>query len=177
MSSNKINSTTNRVMLQSINASLQNFQLINGLTTIVDNNAKIKDLLLTDASGDTQLLLESCKNIFDYAIARGLATITVVGTTDTSGNVTAPSVNFNYNQYYSTTQTSTSTITLYEIDLTYFYKYDATPGVANSYIKKTNDDLYNGGVVTNATYIGKVNNLILSMNQCTNLISDIMSTL
>lgn len=177
MSSNQINSTTNRVMAKTVNSSLQNFQLMNGLTTIVNDNAKISDLLEADNVSDTQTLLASTKTIMDYAIARGLATIDVVDeVTDASGNITtAGSVLFNYNQNYANTPSTTTSLTLYQIDLSYFYVYDAS--ATNDYAPKSNSVLYDSGNVTNATYIAEVNNVISSMGQCLSLIADIMSTL
>ncbi len=167
MSQNQINSTTNRVVLKTVNASLQNFQLMNGLTTIVDSNAKIADLLRADNDSDTQTLLTSTKTIMDYAVARGLATIT----SDTSGNVA-----FNYNQQYANSPTSMASITIYSIDLSHFYKYD--PLAANyHYTNRSNTELYNSGAVTNAAYIAELNNVIVQMQQCISLITDILSTL
>jgi len=173
MSSNQINSTTNRVMTKTVSSSLQNFQLMNGLTTIVNDNAKISDLLLADNDSDTQTLLASTKNIMDYAIARGLATITV--SDESSVGVGDGSVKFNYNQYYANTPSTTASITLYQIDLSYFYVYDAT--AANNYTPKTNAVLYNSGNITNAAYIAEVNDVIASQGQSLSLIADIMATL
>lgn len=177
MSSNQINSTTNRVMAKTVNSSLQNFQLMNGLTTIVNDNAKISDLLEANNVSDTQTLLASTKTIMDYAIARGLATINVVDeVTDASGNIiTAGSVLFNYNQNYANTPSTTTSLTLYQIDLSYFYIYDAS--ATNVYVPKSNSVLYDSGNVTNATYIAEVTDVISSMGQCLSLIADIMSTL
>lgn len=173
MSSNQINSTTNRVMTKTVSSSLQNFQLMNGLTTIVNDNAKMSDLLLDDDDSDTQTLLASTKTIMDYAIARGLATITV--SDETSLGAGDGSVKFNYNQYYANTPSTTDSITLYQIDLSYFYVYDAT--AENDYTPKTNAVLYNSGAITNAAYIAEVNDVIASKGQCLNLIADIMATL
>ena len=189
MSSNQINSTTNRVMTKTVSSSLQNFQLMNSLTTIVNENAKISDLLLADADSDTQTLLASTKTIMDYAIARGLATIDVVqvgqydnagnnavdGGYDSAGNAQPGTVLFNYNQYYAYTPSTTAIITLYQIALSYFYVYDAT--AVNAYTPKTNAVLYASGAITNAAYIGEVNNVIASQGQCLSLIADIMTTL
>ena len=189
MSSNQINSTTNRVMTKTVSSSLQNFQLMNGLTTIVNDNAKISDLLLSDDDSDTQTLLDSTKTIMDYAIARGLATIDVVqvgqydsdgnsatdGGYDNAGNAQPASVKFNYNQYYANTPSTTASITLYQIDLSYFYVYDAS--AVNDYTPKTNAVLYNSGTITNAAYIAEVNDVIASQGQCLSLIADIMATL
>lgn len=179
MSSNKINSTINRVILKTLSSSLQNFQLINGISSIVDENAQISDLLLNDNASDTQTLLHGCKQIIDYAVARGLATITVVNkVVDASGNVTTPaSVKFNYNQSYYTTPTRSSTLTLYELDLTYFYEFNGAINIDNQYSQKTNTDLYDGVDITNAEYVSEVNKVISSMEQCANLINDIMSGL
>ena len=189
MSSNQINSTTNRVMTKTVNSSLQNFQLMNGLTTIVDDNAKISDLLEADNVSDTQTLLASTKTIMDYAIARGLATIDVVqvgqydssgnnaidGGYDSNGTAQPSSVLFNYNQNYANTPSTTTSLTLYQIDLSYFYVYDAS--ATNDYAPKSNSVLYDSGNVTNATYIAEVADVITSMGQCLSLIADIMSTL
>lgn len=189
MSSTQINSTTNKVMTKTVSSSNQNFQLINGLTTIVDSNAKITDLLSTTTNSDTQTLLASTKTIMDYAIARGLATINVVqvgqydasgnsdanGGYDVSGNVQAASILFNYNQYYANSPSTTSNLTLYQIDYTYFYVYSAT--AINNYTPKTNLVLYNDGAITNSTYITEVNQVISSQNQCLSLIGDISSTI
>ena len=189
MSSNKINSTTNRVMLKTVGAALQNFQLINGISSIVNANAKIEDLLIADNLSDTQTLLDGCKTIFDYAIARGLASVSVIqvgqfdssgnpvvnGGYDNNGNAQVGSVKFNYDQYYSTTPSSTSSLTIYQIDLSYFFEYDATSD--NNYTKKLNVDLYDNGNISNGSYISEVNDVISSMEQCTNLINDVMSSL
>ena len=177
MSSNQINTTTNRVMTKTVSSSLQNFQLMNGLTTIVNDNAKISDLLLADDDSDTHTLLDSTKTIMDYAIARGLATIDVVEEVqDDNGNITTPgSVKFNYNQYYANTPSTTASITLYQIDLSYFYVYDDS--AVNDYTPKTNAVLYNSGTITNAAYIAEVNDVIASQGQCLSLIADIMATL
>ncbi len=165
MSQNQINSTTNRVVLKTVNASLQNFQLMNGLTTIVNSDAKIADLLRADVDSDTQTLLTSSKTIMDYAVARGLATMDVSG-----------SIAFNFNQQYANSPTSMASITIFSIDLSYFYKYD--PLAANyHYTNRTNTELYNSGAVTNAAYIAQVNNVIVQMQQCVGLITDILSTL
>lgn len=175
--SHQINSTTNRVMTKTVNASLQNFQLMNGLTTIVNTSAKISDLLEIDSVSDTQTLLTSTKTIMDYAIARGLANMVVVEeVTDQDGTITTPgSVKFNYNQQYSNSPSSTTSLTLYQIDLSYFYVYDNA--ATNDYTPKSNSVLYDSGSVTNAAYISQVNNVISSMGQCLSLITDIMSTL
>lgn len=189
MSSNQINSTTNRVMTKTVSSSLQNFQLMNGLTTIVNDNAKISDLLLADDESDTQTLLASSKTIMDYAIARGLATMDVVqiGQYNSNGDVSVDggynvngvaqpgSVKFNYNQYYANTPSTSASITLYQIDLSYFYVYNAA--AVNDYTPKTNAVLYNSGAITNATYISEVNNVIASQGQSLSLIADIMATL
>ncbi len=164
MSQNQLNSTTNRVVLKTVNASLQNFQLMNGLTTIVNSDAKIADLLRADNVSDTQTLLSSSKTIMDYAVSRGLATM------DVSGSVT-----FNYNQQYANSPTSMASLTIYSIDLSYFFEYDAAS--TNLYSNKTNTDLYNNGAITNAAYIAELNNVIVQMQQCISLITDILSTL
>jgi hypothetical protein len=175
-------------MLKTIASTLQNFFLINGISSIVDEDALISDLLLADDVSDTQILLTGCKQILDFAVARGLATITSVevGQYDASGNalvdggfdvsgVAQPaSVKFNYIQSYFTTPTRSSILSLYEVDLTYFYVYDVAGD--NNYSKKTNLVLYDNGVtVSNAEYVGEINNVITSLEQCSNLINDIMS--
>lgn len=164
MSQSQLNSTTNRVMTKTNNACLQNFQLINGLTTIVNSNAQISDLLLADNSSDIQTLLASSKTIMDYAIARGLASMDISG-----------SIVFNYNQQYSNTPSTTTSLTIYQNDLSYFYKYDAL--ATNDYTPKTNNDLYSSGAVTNADFIAGVNTVISQYQQCISLITDISSTL
>jgi len=165
MSSNQINSTTNRVMLKTDNACLQNFQLMNGLTTIVDSNANISDLLSTTLNSDTQTLLASSKTIMDYAIARGLATMDVSGT-----------IGFNYIQQYANSPSSMASLVIFTVDLSYFYVYD--PTATNNYTPIANSVLYgnDGATVSNAAYIAEVNSVISQFQQGISLITDILST-
>ena len=170
MSQNQINQTINRVTLKTINSSLQNFQIINGLTTVVDNNAKIADLL--DNNSDTQILLTSTKTILDYAVSRGLATMELQAA-DTNASPPLPNiVKYNFNQQYANSVSSTANLTLYQIDLSNFY--DATSSTV--YENKTNVELYQNGTISNATYIANVNGVISSMQTCIGLVTDIMST-
>ena len=175
-------------MTKTVNSLLQNFQIMNGLTTIVNDNAKISDLLLDDIDSDTQTILGSSKTIIDYAVARGLASIDVVkvgqynsnreedldGGYDDNGDVQPGSVKFNYNQSYANTPTTTANMALYKIDLTYFYVYDSS--AVNNYTPKSNSVLYNSGTITNAAYISEVNKVITFESQCLRLISNIMAT-
>lgn len=188
MSGNQINQTTNRVMEKTVDSCIQNFSLMNGLTTVVDTNAKIIDLLSTTSSSDTQTLLTSSKTIMDYAIARGLASVSVVqigqfdsagsdavdGGYDLNGSAQPGSVKFNYNQQYSNTPSSTASITLYQVDLTYYYVYDTNS--TNNYTPKANSVIYNDGAITNSSYIAELNNVLQSYKDCESLIQDIAVT-
>lgn len=143
---------------------LQNWNLTDGITTIVNDDNYISDLLLADNLSDIQTFLASNKTIMDSAIDRGYTTMDVSG-----------GIYFNYDQLYNKTMNTKNTVTIYQTDLSFFYKYDAS--ATNYYTPKTNVEIYNSGAVSNSTVIQSVTDVIDQTKQTINLIADIQTAI
>lgn len=186
MSASQIQATIMLVVPNAMGNVLQNFKLANSLTTNVNTNNLIADLLTTPSN--TQNLLASNQNIINTLVSRGLSTVTTVpavsnnpGNPGNSGNSqnqngAKNSVIFNFFLPYSSDAYNNQNMILFTVDLSFFYT--ATDANGN-YVPTPNNILYNqtpGSIVTNATYITKLNTLCTSIQSLLNFINNINAT-
>jgi len=183
--SNQINTTITRVTTGTLFSCINNFQLISALTTTVNYEARIIDLILPDDQSNIQTLLVSIQSILNNNVARGLASFILqpIGNYDNNGNsvigggynsagVLQPNkVIYNYQLQYSSNPNVSSTLILYSIDLSYFY----TAKTSSTYGTTANSISYSNSV-TNFTYISEVSNVIMSIQQCKSLNDDYTSS-
>ena len=175
MSSTQLAKTINRVNPNALNNVLNNFNIVNSITTQVDGDGYISDLKLSDADSNIQTLLSSCQNIMNVVVARGLATYTTVKHTPSGPNNL---VQYNYFLPYNTGTTSTLNMIMYSVNFSYFYTASGSVTNSNSTTSfaVTSNTVTYASDIDNAEYIAQVQNVVDSLQQLLSLIADIVST-
>ena len=166
------------VVPTSMTSILHNFKLMNSLTTSVNQNNLITDLI--SPQSNTQTLLNSNKIIIDSLISRGYISLTTQvaanGNASTNTQPVPNTVTLGFYLPYSSDPFNTQNMVLYTVNLSDFYTATNNTG---SYNVTPNNIIYNqtpGSIVSNGTYIQKVGNVVSGITSLISFINNIVST-